>query len=168
MTIFKEADLETALPKVKKKVKKKVKSLVKKGYTAAKDKVTPKWIASQIAKKSPLGRVWKKVPKKQQQQITKGGKKVLKGIRNLFSTEIDLSKHFTASTVKKVLQNPDKYAKQLAKIANKYKASGKDLTTEIKKGMVKAKEYYSKSKAKGGTVKKTYAHGGRVSRKAKY
>ena len=66
MTIFKEADLKTALPKVKKKVK----SLVKRGYDKAKGTVTPKWIASQIAKKSPLGRVWKKVPKKQQQQVT--------------------------------------------------------------------------------------------------
>ena len=67
MTIFKEADLKTALPQVKKKVK----SLVKKGYAKAKGTVTPKWVISQIAKKSPLGRVWKRIPDKQKQQITK-------------------------------------------------------------------------------------------------
>ena len=67
MTIFKEADLKTALPQVKKKVK----SLVKKGYAKAKGTVTPKWIVSQIAKNTPLGRVWKRIPNKQKNQITK-------------------------------------------------------------------------------------------------
>jgi hypothetical protein len=82
MTIFKETDLKD-LPKAKKSksTSKKVKNLVRakglkleallsRGEHLGRGTVTPKWIASQIAKKSPLGRVWKKVPKKQQQQVT--------------------------------------------------------------------------------------------------
>jgi hypothetical protein len=67
MTIFKEADLETALPKVKKKVK----SLVKKGYTAAKSKVTPRFVISEIAKRVTVGKAWNKLPKKQQERVMK-------------------------------------------------------------------------------------------------
>jgi hypothetical protein len=98
MTIFKEADLETALPKVKKKVK----SLVKKGYDKAKGTVTPKWIVSQIAKKSWLGKVWKKVPKKQQQQITKSISKVYNKAKSKIS-KLDKNKLFLYGTTGPVI-----------------------------------------------------------------
>ena len=99
MTIFKEADLKD-LPKAKKSksTSKKVKNLVKakglnleallsRGLAFTKGTVTPKWLASQFAKKgTPAGRIWSKLPNKQKQQITDllsrgyaAAKKVTKG-----------------------------------------------------------------------------------------
>jgi hypothetical protein len=134
MTIFKETDLKTALPKVKKKVK----SLVKKGYDKAKGTVTPKWIASQIAKKSPLGRVWKKVPKKQQQQVTNLLSRGYAAAKGVATGAAILTTAYVAAHAGR------KAAKLKKRIVNKAKKRSK-----------------TQSMKRGGKVKK-YAHGGKV------
>ena len=65
MTIFKEADLKD-LPKTKKS---KVKGLLSRGHAIARSTVTPKWIASELAKQHPVSKIWKKLPKKSKQKI---------------------------------------------------------------------------------------------------
>ena len=56
MTIFKEADLKD-LPKTKKS---KVKGLLSRGYALARGTVSPKFLAAELAKKHPVGKIWKK------------------------------------------------------------------------------------------------------------
>ena len=82
MTIFKEADLKD-LPKTKKS---KVKDLLSRGHDIARKAVSPKFIAAELAKKHPVGRIWKKLPKKSKQKIVdllsrgyKVAKNVVKG-----------------------------------------------------------------------------------------
>ena len=130
MTIFKEADLETALPKVKKKVK----SLVERGYTAAKGKVTPKWIVSQIAKKSPLGKVWKKVPKKQQQQITKSISKIYNKAKSKIS-KLDTHNLFFYGTTGSVIGGSGyrMYKERKNKAKNKTQSQGKQYGGSVRK-----------------------------------